>query len=277
MQKTYVYLNGRILPADEAAISPFDIGLLRGYAVFDLLRTVKGKPFLLAEHLERFRASAAQLGLTVPVTDAELASAIEELIALNAEGEVTVRMLLSGGVSPDGMSYDPATPTLLMMTHELKEPPASLFENGGKLITREHVREVPEAKTTNYVTMLQHKPLLAEEDALDLLYHRDGRLYEAASASVYAVRDGRILAPEGDVLWGTVGSWLLDRARERYEVVTGPVALDDVLSADEVFLTSTTRGVVPIVQIDERRIGDGVPGPVTRELIALYRREALGE
>jgi len=271
MQTSFVYLNGRIVPVDQAAISPFDIGLLRGYAVFDLLRTVDRRPFLLAEHLQRLRASAAHLGLTVPVSDEEIAAAIDELVARNGHTEATVRLVLTGGVSSDGMSFDPDSPTFYIITHELHVPPASLYEAGGRLVTHEHKREVPEAKTTNYITMIQNKPRLAEAGALDLLYHDGERAFEAASASVYSVRGTTIYAPETQVLWGTIGSLVLDWAQGRFEVVRADVSLDDVLGADEVFLTSTTRGVVPIVAIDERVIGDGTVGPVTKTLMDGYR------
>ena len=274
MTTPHAYLNGHILPLEDVAISPLDIGLLRGYAVFDLLRTVGGRPFLLAEHLKRLRASAAHLGLTVPATDDEIAAAIDELLALNGHAEATVRLVLTGGVSPDGMAFDPTKPTFLILTHELHEPPAELYESGGALLTEEHCREVPEAKTTNYITMLRHRDRTAEAGAMDLLYHDGQRVFEAASASVYFVRDGRIYTPADSVLWGTVGSLVLDLAGDDYEIVVGDIALADALAADEVFLTSTTRGVVPIVRLDDAPVGDGAPGPVTRNLMARWR-EAL--
>jgi branched-subunit amino acid aminotransferase/4-amino-4-deoxychorismate lyase len=277
MENPQVYLNGCILPLADAAISPLDIGLLRGYAVFDLLRTVGGRPFLLAEHLRRLRASAEQLGLTVPATDDEIAAIIDRLLELNGHEEATVRLVLTGGVSPDGMSFDVATPTFLILTHELHELAPKVFELGGALLAEQHVRELPEAKTTNYLTMLRNRPRLAEAGALDLLYHDGERVFEAASASVYFVRDGRIHVPADSVLWGTVGSLVLELASDNYEIVTGDIALADAIAADEVFLTSTTRGVVPIVRIDEQIVGDGVPGPVTRDLMALWNEALLGE
>lgn len=277
MQKPSIYLNGRIVPEDEAHISPLDIGLLRGYAVFDLLRTVGGRPFLLPEHLRRLRASAARLELVVPVTDAEIELAIDELLARNGHAEATVRLVLTGGVSPDGMGFDSATPTFFILTHDLHEPTPEVYSQGVKLVTQEHRRELPEAKTTNYLTMLRHRARADAEGGFDLLYHSDGVVSEAASASVYFVRDGRILAPADGVLWGTVGTFVLGLAEDTYEVTYADVSLDDALTADEVFLTSTTRGVVPIVEIDTNRIGDGMPGPVTRDLMARFRAAAFGE
>lgn len=276
METRWIYLNGQIVAADRAAISPFDIGLLRGYAVFDLLRTVDGKPFLLAEHLKRLHASAEHLGLKLPVSDAEIVSAIEELLERNGHDEATVRLVLTGGVSRDGMSFDPATPTFFILTHDFHEPPAPVYESGVKLMLKEHRREVPEAKTTNYLTMLRHKSAATEEGAFDLLYHDGGRISEAATASFYIVRGQTIFAPAEDVLWGTIGSFVLDLAKDRYEVVFGDFSLDDALDADEAFLTSTTRGVVPIVELDDQPVGSGVVGPVTTELMGMYRSAVLG-
>ena len=271
MQTNYIYLNGNIVPADQAAISPLDIGLLRGYAVFDLLRTVAGKPFLLAEHLERLHASAAQLGLAVPVSDAEIVSAIRELLRLNGHAEATVRLVLTGGVSADGLSFDPATPTFYILTQDIHEPPASLYETGGKLLTHLHRREVPQAKTTNYITMVQNRSRIAEQGAMDLLYHDGERVFEAASASVYFVHGTTILAPKECVLHGTIGSCVLELAEGHYEVQVRDIALDEALGATEAFLTSTTRGVVPIVALDDDPVGDGNVGPVVSDLMKRYR------
>ena len=274
MANQFAFLNGRILPLEEAAISPLDIGLLRGYAVFDLLRTVGGRPFLLAEHLRRLHSSAEKLGLTVPESDERIAEVIDELLTHNGHAEATVRLVLTGGVSPDGMAFDASTPTFLIVTHELHEPPDEVYERGGALLAEHHVRELPEAKTTNYLTMLQARSRCAEAGALDLLYHDGERVFEAASASVYFVRGGRIFAPRGGVLWGTVGSLVLELAGDDYEVDFGDISLGDALCADEAFLTSTTRGVVPIVRIDDAPVGTGQPGPITRDLMARWR-EAL--
>jgi D-alanine transaminase/branched-chain amino acid aminotransferase len=178
----HVYLNGAILPAEEASISPFDVGLLRGYAVFDLLQTIEGKPLMLAEHLQRLRNSAGTLGLKVPLSDAEITGVIEELLARNGHEEATVRIVLTGGTSPDGMHYDPAEPTFFILTHELFDVPESVYRTGTKLLAVEHRREFPEAKTTNYLTWLRDHPRIEGAGAMDLLYHDRGVISEAATA-----------------------------------------------------------------------------------------------
>lgn len=276
MTTNHLYLNGDIIPTDQACISPYDIGLLRGFAVFDLLRTVNGRPFLLAEHLQRLRASAAHLGLTVPCTDGRIAEIIDELLERNRHEEATVRLVLTGGVSPDGMHFDPETPTFFILTADLHLPPESLYTDGGKLVSHLHRREAPLAKTTNYLTMLKQRPETDAAGAMDLLYHDGEHVFEAASASVYFVRGTTILAPRDSVLWGTIGAFVLELARERYDVLFTDVTLADAFSADEVFLTSTTRAVVPITAIDDTVIGDGTPGRITRELMAAYNATVFG-
>jgi len=188
-----------------------------------------------------------------------------------------VRLVLTGGVSPDGMSFDPSTPTFYILTADLHEPPATLYETGGKLITLEHRREMPEAKTTGYLTMIKHRARADAEGAMDLLYHADGQVSEAASASVYFVHGEKILAPRDRVLRGTIGTFVLELAKYHYEIVYGEVSLKDARRADEVFLTSTTRAIVPIVQLDDRPIGTGTPGPVTRDLMERYHEAVFGD
>ena len=266
----FVYLNGQVLPAERAAISPFDVGILRGYAVFDLLQTIGGQPYMLAEHLARFRSSAQRLHLLVPASDEEITAAILELLARNRHEEATVRLVLTGGYSADGMHYDPSSPTFFILTHELFDVPREYYETGAKLVTREYRREFPEAKTTNYITWLHSHPQIEAAGALDVLYYADGAISEAATASFYVVKDGRILAPSEGVLWGTVGTRVLQLAEEHYEVVHRQVELREAFEADETFLTSSVRDVVPITRLDDRPVGDGRVGPITRHLMQLY-------
>ena len=103
------------------------------------------------------------------------------------------------------------------------------------------------------------------------MYHADGWISEAATASFYIVRGGRIFAPKAGVLWGTVGTYVLELAEQYYEVVRAEITLEEAFDADEAFLTSSVRGVVPITQLDDRPVGDGRVGPVTRRLMNLYR------
>jgi branched-subunit amino acid aminotransferase/4-amino-4-deoxychorismate lyase len=267
----FAYFNGAIMPAEQAAVSPYDVGLLRGYAVFDLLQTIGGVPFQFTEHITRLRASAKMLGLEVPATDDEIAEITVELLRLNECTEATVRYVLTGGESPDGMHFDPSTPTFLIITHNMFEVPEQFYVTGAKLITHEYRRELPEAKTTNYLTWLRNHHKLDAAGAIDVLYHADGLVSEAATASFYVVRDGRICAPGEGVLRGTIGELVMGLTASEYELVLGPVTLEEAFGAEEAFITSSVRGVVPITRIDDSTIGDGTVGPVTTRLMEICR------
>ncbi len=270
----FVYLNGEILPAERAAISPFDVGLLRGYAVFDLLQTIGGKPYMLDEHLVRFRSSAEQLHLSVPASDDDIAAAIEELLALNAHAEATVRLVLTGGHSPDGMHFDPTrrpssssrtscstcrrTTTRRARNSSLASIAASSLRRRRRTTSPGCIRIRRSRKPEPWTCCTTPKDIVSE----------------AATASFYIVKDGCVIAPREGVLWGTVGSRVLELAAEHREVIRRDIRIDEAFDADEAFLTSSVRGVVPITRLDERAIGDGRVGPVTRELMELYRLSA---
>ena len=209
----------RMIPLAEAAISPLDIGLLRGYAVFDLLRTVDGRPFLLDEHLDRLRFSAATLGLEVPATDPEIAAdhrgAARAQRARRGDGAARAH----GGRLARRHGFDPATPTFLILTHELHELPDDVYESGAGLRTHRAHAELPEAKTTRLPHDAAQRDTTVESGALDLLYHDGQCVSEAASASVYFVRDGRSSHPRRASVGARSAAHVLRLVEPNYEIV----------------------------------------------------------
>jgi hypothetical protein len=257
MPTRYVYLNGRIVPEEEAAISPFDIGLLRGYAVFDLLRTVRLRPFLLPEHLRRLRESADHLGLGVPATDEEMP--IDRRVARMGTPKFVPREALP----MDGIEAD----STFLSDHELRWLPDALRANN--TAHSRHVRDIrrQRRRTTSDAEVCRvwcPGPVVPSRG-----------LSGSREREFHVVRGRTIVAPSSDVLRGTVGALVLDRAQDRYEVVCAEVTLADACCADEAFITSTTRGVVPIVALDDTPIGSGQVGPITRDLMELFRQALL--
>src|SRR3990167_1224118 len=143
----YCYFNGKIIPESQAHISINDLGVLRGFGIFDLLRTYHGKPFLLDEHLERLENSAAIVGLKVPISRSEIKKIIQQLIEKNGIPEVTIRLVLTGGGSLDGMSCNFDAPTFFIVVHKAPQYPAEIYEKGIKVITHDYLRNSPLAKT----------------------------------------------------------------------------------------------------------------------------------
>ncbi|MDO8513215.1 MAG: aminotransferase class IV [bacterium] len=157
MKPQYCYSNGKIIPVHNAQISINDIGLLRGYAVFDFLRSHNSKPLLLDKHLKRFANSAKKLNLRIPLTNHQIESLILKLIQKNNLPDAGIRLFLSGGESPDGTHFDSKTPTFFVTAASLPIHAPEIYQKGVKLITHEYLRTKPEAKSTNYLTMLSRK------------------------------------------------------------------------------------------------------------------------
>ena len=280
-----VYVNGRITPAEHAVVPVYDHGFLYGEGVYETLRTYNRIPFLFDRHARRLRASADRLDLNVPFDDASLAGWMEETIVAAGElREAYVRVLLTRGVGE--LSYDlnatPA-PSLVIIVKPLEDVPARIEQEGIALslvgILRNHPGSVnPIIKSNNLlnnaIAMQQANARRAEEA---LMCNYRGELADCSQSNFFVVRGGVALTPpsEAGLLEGITRGLLFELGREAgievREAVLRPADLDTV---DEAFITSTTRELSPVVRIDERVIGNGTPGPVTRELLERYRQYA---
>lgn len=267
----YCFVNKQILPLQEAAISLNDLGLFRGYSIFDYFRTQKGEPFLMLPYLQRFRSSAEQLHLSVPLSEEALAEVIRELIYLNGFPESGVRLLLSGGYS-ENMFTPPARPNLVIRIEESVLPGSHVYSQGVKLMSTEYLRDVPTIKTTNYLNAIRLWPQVEAAGATELLYHWNGQWLECSRSNFFVVVDGKLLTPPAStVLPGITRGKVLSLAVEAgIPVEERPLPVAILAEAEETFITGTTKKVMPVVQIDEQRIGEGKPGPLTRKLMQLW-------
>ena len=261
-------VNGELVPVSEAHLHVSDLGLLRGYAVFDYFRVVRSQPLFINDYLARFKRSVELLHLDLPVSLGELKRQIHALIEANGVPNAGMQLLLTGGYTPDG--FTPAAPNLLMLERPLKLPDERIYKEGANLITHDYTRDIPEAKTTNYAVAINLLPRQRELNAVDVLYHHGGFVFETARSNIFVVRGGKVMTPGDKVLKGVTRKQVLELARRHYEVLETPLTLDEVYSADEVFITSTIKGVMPIVKIEDKVIGESVPGKVTQHLLDLF-------
>ena len=268
----YCFLNKQILPVEEAGILLNDLGLFRGYSIFDYFRTHKGEPFLMQPYLQRFRSSAEQLHLSVPLNEEALTDVIRELISLNGLPESGVRLLLSGGYS-ENMFTPPASPNLIIRIEESILPGSHIYSNGVKLMSTEYLRDVPTIKTTNYLNAIRLWPEVKAAGATELLYHWNGQWLECSRSNFFVVVDGKLLTPPASaVLPGVTRGKVLSLAKEAgIPVEERPLPVAILARAEEAFITGTTKKVMPVVQIDEQLIGKGKPGPLTRKLMQLWK------
>ncbi|HEY1005784.1 MAG TPA: aminotransferase class IV, partial [Sphingobacteriaceae bacterium] len=176
-----------------------------------------------------------------------------------------IRFTLTGGLSPDG--YQIAEPNLIITQSPLKERDPALIERGLRLITYPYRRQLPEVKTIDYIVAIRLQSVIREMQADDVLYEHDGEVSECPRTNFFIVTaGGEVRTPGSGILEGITRSKVLEVARTFYPVITGPVRLGEIRNAAEAFITSTTKGVLPVTEIDGVPVGDGRPGPVTRHL-----------
>ena len=280
-----VNVNGVVTSGDRAMISVFDHGFLYGDGVYETLRTYNRRLFLTDRHLARLRASAARLALEVRPTDRELESRMcATLRDVHPDGEVMLRILVTRGVGDLG--YDPAvcpTPTVVIIARPHRDPPPRVYRDGVRLVVasvlRNHPRSVdPVIKSNNLLNnvLAMQEAVRDGADEAILLNHR-GELAECSQSNLFAVRDGAVLTPPLDagLLEGVTRNLVFEVGADVGAPVREEVLREsDLSTVDELFITSTTREVVPAVRVGDQTIGSGAPGPVTRRLLARLREVA---
>jgi branched-chain amino acid aminotransferase len=284
-----VNVNGRISADRDAAISVFDHGFLYGEGIYETLRTYNGRPFLYDRHMRRLRRSADMIVLDLPFTDEELAAKIAETMAAAQLGgaEAYIRVLVTRGIGE--LTYDPRAtpaPSVVIIVKPNVDPPAEAFEKGVKVclspVMRNHPQSVnPMIKSNNLLNnALAMQEALRRGGTEAIMRNYRGELTECTQSNLFIVKDGTALTPpiEAGLLPGITREFVFEVGQDAGVRVRDQVLHDtDLLSADECFLTSTTKEIVPIVQVDDRRIGSGVPGPVTKTLLDAFRKRAWAD
>lgn len=268
----FCFVNDRLMQQEDAALGIRDLSILRGYGIFDFFRLNNNVPLFLDDHLERFFSSARQVYDQLPFDQAGLKQKIMELIALNQKPVSGIRIVLTGGYSPD--AYSTAVPNLIITQEAIKFPNEESYREGVKLITYPYLRELPEVKTINYMTGIWLKDKIRKENAFDVLYTQDNHLLELTRSNFFIVtHDRRLITPEYNILKGVTRRKVLELASNVADVEEGPISKDDLQKASEAFLTGTTKKILPVVRVDDVLIGEGVPGDLTRTL--MHRFEVL--
>jgi branched-chain amino acid aminotransferase len=281
-----VNVNGRITGDRDAVVSVFDHGLLYGEGIYETLRTYHGRPFLYERHMWRLRNSARMINLPLPFSDAQMASLIGDTMAaaaLNGD-EAYIRVLVTRGVGD--LTYDPKAtpvPSVIIIVKPQVDPAPEVYELGVGVVIVNVVRNHPDAVSPMIKSNNLLNSVLAAQQAIQrgafegIMKNYRGDLSECTTANLFIVKDGAALTPPltSGLLPGITREFVFEIGKaigvDVREVVLGD---DDLFSADEAFLTSTTREAVPIVTVDDRTIGNGRPGPVTQALLAGFRRHA---
>lgn len=266
------FINGRFIKEENTCLHISDLAIQRGYGVFDYCRTNNHIPVYIDDHIDRFIQSANLMHLQLPNSKQDLISIIHQLIRKNEIPQAGIRMLLTGGYSSD--CYELIQPNLIILQHPLLLPKTGIFEKGIKVITHEYVREFPDAKTINYSMGIWLQQKIKESNAADVLYHQQGEVTELPRSNFFIVTEDDVLAtPKKNILQGITRKKILELASKDFLVEERIITLRDIRTAKEAFMTSTTKRVLPIVQVDNAIIGNGQPGTVVNFLDQALERE----
>jgi len=265
MSDLFVFVNDRFVPAPEASLLVSDLAIQRGYGIFDFLKALDNTPVFPDEHLARFLHSARQLRLPVGRSQEQLYDIIVQLLKKNNIPNSGIKLILTGGYSEDG--YTLSKPNLVITQSPLQLPAPGAFEKGLRLVSYPHQRQLPDTKSIDYLMAVWLQPYIREKGADDVLYHKDGAISECPRSNFFIVTaDGTVVTPSENILKGVIRGKVLQLAQKQFKVEERPVSLEEIWTAREAFITSTTKHVLPVVQLDGRTIGEGKPGKVSEWL-----------
>lgn len=265
------YLNGEFVPAQQAALPLNDLGIVRGYGVFDLLRTYGLSPFRLRDHIRRLESSASQIALHLPWSEEELEGIVLETYKRNPIPDASIRIVVTGGPSSNFMTPQ-GKPSLMVMVHPVAPYAARDYIEGCKATTTLVEHSMPTVKSLNYIGAIVAMEDASKQGAVEAIYlDSQDRLTEATRSNLFAVHGNLLITPREGVLKGITRQVVLEVAEDESEVVEGPIHYHDLSVFDEMFLTSTTKELLPLVQIDDHVIGTGKPGPKTQRLAELFQ------
>ena len=264
LSNTFAIVNDSFITTDKASLLVNDMAIQRAYGVFDFLRTINGKFVHVDDHLDRFIYSASQMRLQHGKTKEQLKQLLDELAAKNKLPDSGIRITLTGGYSEDG--YSIATPNLIIYQKPLLVNKQNQ-QDGIRLVSYEHQRQLPHLKTIDYIMAIWLRPFIAQHNADDVIYHKEGSVTECPRSNVFIVtKDDRIVTPANNILKGITRKHIIEAAKNHFIVEEKDVTIDDILQAKEAFITSTTKQLLPIFQLDGNKVGNGKSGEITMSL-----------
>lgn len=271
--KATYYLNGRFIPEDQAKISVTDIGLLRGFGVFDFLVTYKNRPFLIDEHINRLFTSASLIGLDIGKTKTQIKQIILKTLLKNSvNSEKTVRILITGGIGETSI-IPSSNSTIAIIVQPKHDYPDKYYSEGVKIITFDYSRPMALAKSLDYAVAIRALMDAGKKKAIEALYinHGNNTITEATTSNIFMIKNNNIYTPKDNILNGITRNLVINLMKNRNPIVEKDISLKEFLISDEAFITASNKEVMPIIKIDNRQIGSGKVGPVTKNVMTIYR------
>jgi D-alanine transaminase/branched-chain amino acid aminotransferase len=256
---------------ENAHVHISDLGLQRGYGVFEYYHVYDNRPFWEEEYLTRLYQSARLINLEIPFSIQEIQSFVAQLIAANNLTTSSIRIVITGGYSEDG--YTPSKSNLIITNTSVNIAPTHYHLCGAVLLIQAHKREIPKAKTTNYLQSVSLIAKMKQDKAVDVLYHDNSLVREASRCNIFTIKEGIISTPSSEILEGVTRKVLINSlANLGIHVITKDISLDELHNADEVFITSTSKRIMPIIKIGDLIVGDGNVGKYTQEISSVFNK-----
>lgn len=264
-------INGEFVSADQARISIHDLAVMRGYGVFDFLRTYNKVPFHLDEHIKRLERSACLLGLNANRSFLEIKNLVLETIARNSHLESNIRIVITGGTSDDNI-MPAGNDLLLIMVSELNKLPDSYYIDGVSVITNHVDRFLPGAKTINYIPGILSLKEAKSRGAIESLYvDRQGNILEGTTSNFFAIFGSTLVTPpENRILPGITRQVILQLAASFTKVEVRNIHKDEIRLMDEAFITASNKEIIPVIDIDSITIRSGKPGKTTQVIMKQF-------
>ncbi len=259
-------INGDLYDHNKASIPATDLTLRRGYGLFDFFRVHEGIPLYFEHHLKRLFRGIDRLGLNVRWSRDEIAEQVLKVIGANEIERVTgIRIVVTGGLSADG--FTPADANVIITQERFRLPPEHLYSDGTALMTHEYRREIADVKSLNYMLAVYLAPEMYRRNTTEVLYYSDGKVSECTRSNIFCIHGNKLITPLSDTLEGITRGRILEIGQPEVNIEVRDFSLSYLLEADEVFITSTIKRIIPVIRIDDHQIGSGRPGTLTKLLM----------